>query len=107
MCAGDQGKEAPFARLLYTRQGQEGKNTYSKANLKAYAAELGLDTTAFNACVDTGKYTSKVASEKQSGEMRGVEATPTLIIDGELVKGVPPMDQLKAKIDAAIRKRGR
>jgi protein-disulfide isomerase len=106
-CAIDQGKGEEYSRLLYQRQGgPQGRATFSKDNLKLYASELKLDGTAFATCLDSGKHSAKVASERLAGQAAKIEATPSLVIDGEIIKGVPEPNVLESKIQAALKKRG-
>ena len=60
-------------------------------NLKGFAAELGLDTMAFNECLDSEKYNDKVAHNKQVGISQEVEGTPTFFIvspDGMMIERI-------------------
>ena len=50
-CAADQGKFWDYHDALFARQGSSAQ-AFSPAALKGYAAELGLDATTFNRCVD-------------------------------------------------------
>jgi protein-disulfide isomerase len=105
-CATDQGKSEEYFKLLFTRQNGEGRGTFVTANLKAFAAELGLNTTQFNSCMDTHKYASKVDSEKRAGEAAKIQATPSIVVDGEIIKGVPDPQVLDTKIQTAIKRHG-
>jgi protein-disulfide isomerase len=105
-CAVDQSKGEEYSKLLYQVQGLQGKASFSKDNLKAYAGQLKLNTADFGACLDSGKYNARVLSERQAGENAKVEATPTLIIDGKMFKGALAPTALDSEIQAALKKRG-
>ena len=99
-CAGDQDKFWTYAGYLFDHQGGENSGAFSLENLKHFAAELKLDTPAFNACLDSGKYTTLVQQQLQEGQKRGVQATPTFFINGQKYEGVLAYDQLVSLIDA-------
>jgi protein-disulfide isomerase len=60
------------------------------------------DLAAFTACLDASDSAAAVDAEYASGEKAGVNSTPNLLINGELVRGVYPYEVLKAKIDKAL-----
>jgi protein-disulfide isomerase len=77
-------------------------------NLKAYAAQLGLDTAQFNDCLDSGKMASTVQADLQVGEKAAQDAgltgfsMPTFFINGNYLSGAKPYDVFKQAIDAAL-----
>lgn len=81
-CAGDQGKYWEYHDYLYTHQAGIQSGWASASNLKSYAATLGLDTTQFNSCLDSGKYADRVSHNKDIGTSRGVQGTPAFFIIG-------------------------
>ena len=99
-CAGDQNKFWAYGDYLFAHQGNENSGAFSIANLKAFAAQLGLDTQTFDACFDSGKYAGLVQQQFQAGQQRGVQATPTFFINGQKYEGVLPYNQLSELIDA-------
>jgi protein-disulfide isomerase len=99
-CAADQDKFWEYANYLFTHQGAENSGTFSPDNLKRFATLLGLNTTAFNTCMDSGKYASDVNQQLAEGQQRNVQATPTFFINGERYEGVLLPDQLSGLIEA-------
>ena len=81
-CAGDQGKYWEYHDYLYTNQQGIQSGWASASNLKSYAGTLGLDTTQFNSCLDSGKYADKVSHNKDVGSSKGVQGTPAFFIIG-------------------------
>ena len=100
-CAADQSRFWDYHDLLFARQGT-GAGVFAKTALKAYAAELGLDTAVFNACVDDDRHLEKVYRDASEGQGQGVTGTPTFDINGQRVKGAVPYEQMKAVVDAAL-----
>ncbi len=103
-CADDQGKFWQYHDYAYSKHtGKENAGTLSDANLKQFAVDLGLDTAAFNACFDAGKYSSKVAQiGTDAAAKAGVSSTPTVLVNGKPVS--PEYASVKAAIDAELAK---
>jgi protein-disulfide isomerase len=91
-CAGEQGAYWDMHDQIFRGQSEwAGKDNHVEV-LKSYAAELGLDTTAFNACLDSGRWASAVDADLQEGMGLGVRGTPTFFIDGYPLVGAQPFD---------------
>ena len=93
-CAADQGKFWPYHDLLYQKA-----PALSIDNLKAYAAQLGLDTTKFNTCLDTGQHANDVQADLKDGTSQGFRATPAFLVNKLAYAGPPSYDQLVQLID--------
>src|SRR5512136_1905445 len=86
-CAADQGKFWEYHDKLFTSQQGENQGAFSKDNLKKFAADLKLDTTKFNQCLDSGKYTDKIKKSTEDAAKFGVSSTPTVFINGIYIPG--------------------
>jgi len=100
LCASDQNKFWTYANYLFTHQGAENSGAFSLGNLEKFAVQVGLDSNAFNACLDSGKYATEVKQQTAEGQQRGVQATPTFFINGQRFEGVLSYDQLVTLIEA-------
>jgi protein-disulfide isomerase len=100
-CAGEQGKFFEFHDKLYASQAGENRGAFAKANLKKLGSDLGL-ASSFNACVDSGRYSQTVRDDTKVGEGRGVQATPTLFVNGRKIEGAATIDQLRSIIDPLL-----
>lgn len=69
------------------------------------AAKHKLDAGKLQACVKAQNEDAVKASLKE-GEALGVEATPTLYINGEKMDGVQPIGDLRAALDRALQEAG-
>ena len=98
-CADEQGKFWEYHDLLFANQSGENQGGFSKDNLKKFAATLSLDTTKFNACLDTGKYTKVVNDDTQLAGQYGIASTPTLLVNTQIVKGAQPFQVFASIID--------
>lgn len=102
-CAADQGKFWDFHDVLFARQGTSS-DPFSRSALKQYAAELGLDTTKFNQCLDSSQHSAAVNADSSAARGQGVEATPTFFVNGEQLVGAQPLSVFQQAIDAALAK---
>ena len=105
-CAREIGGDDGFFKmhdLLFASQNGENKGTFSKDNLKKLAAQAGLNTTAMQNCIDSGKYDSQVTQSNTVANAVGVQGTPTFAINNEIAPS-PEYAALKAQVDALLAK---
>ena len=104
LCASDQGKFWDYHDKLYASQRGENQGAFTKDNLKRFGSDLGLGP-AFAACVDSGKYAQSVRDEQKAGQDAGVNATPTLFVNGQKLDArVYSYDDMKKIIDPKLGK---
>jgi protein-disulfide isomerase len=103
-CAGDQNAFWEYHDYLFSHQNGENQGAFTKDNLKAFAADMKLDTAAFNTCLDSGKYTQLVTDQTNLGRGLGVQSTPTFAVNGQPVVGAVPYENFKQTIDALLAK---
>lgn len=101
-CANEQGAFWPYHDKLYASQQGKNNGAFGKENLKAMAGELKLDRARFNQCFDAGKYAGTVAAETDTGKAMGIRATPTFLVNGQLLQGALPYEQFADVIDQAL-----
>lgn len=99
-CANDQGKFWEYAYTLFDNQTGENVGAFAKANLKKFASDIKLDTTAFNACFDNGKYVTLIEKEKGEAQARNIRATPSFYVNGQFIEGLLADAQFAALIDS-------
>ena len=75
-------------------------------NLKQYAKDVGLDTTEFNACLDTGKHRAQVTQDAQDGQVAGVTGTPAFFINGRFLSGAQAYETFAKIIDEELESKG-
>ena len=106
-CAADQGLFWDYHDLLFSKQGAGPVQTvFSKSALKGYGAQLGLDTAAFNRCVDSGQHIAEVQTQHSEGAAKGVRATPTIFVNDRKFEGAMPYADFKAAVEAALKSAG-
>ena len=92
LCAGDQGEYWQMHDKMFANQRKLGIE-----NLKAFAVELGLDSTAFDTCLDDGKYAKQVSDDITAGGRMGITGTPAFVLGL-----TDPNDPNKAKVTEFI-----
>ncbi|MFA6463489.1 MAG: DsbA family protein [Candidatus Paceibacterota bacterium] len=79
----------------------------SLENLSKYATAEGIDKTAFDKCLSSGKYTAKVESLYQEGLKSQVNGTPNAFVISKngiiVIPGAVPYAQVKAALDNIIK----
>ena len=78
------------------------RGAFSKDNLKGFAATMGLDTKAFNTCLDSGKYTQFVQDQTNKARELGVQSTPTFAVNGQGVTGAQSFDTFQKIIEGIL-----
>ena len=102
-CAADQNKFWEYHDKLYESQSGENQGAFNKDNLKKFAKELGLDTSAFDECLDSGRYTQLIEEESSMASSIGVRSTPTFLINGQAVVGAQPFEIFEQTIDSLLK----
>lgn len=98
-CAADQDKFWEMHDLIFADQ-----DNMTVADLKAHAATLGLNTSTFDSCLDSGEKASDVTDDFNEGAALGVQGTPATFVNGVMVSGAQPYASFAAAIDTALAK---
>jgi protein-disulfide isomerase len=96
-CAGEQGAYWKFHDALFSGKYALGRTAYEQ-----YAADLGLDTVAFKACLDDHRYQAKVQANAADAASLGLNGTPSFVINGRILVGALPYDSFKSVIDEEL-----
>jgi protein-disulfide isomerase len=98
LCAHEQSK---FMELRKEILGDSwGKNSVDE--LKTAAKKVGLNETAFNACLDGGKTKAVIDEDMKTAAAMGVQSTPTFMVNGTPVIGAQPIEVFKKIIDEKL-----
>jgi protein-disulfide isomerase len=95
--AREQGKYWEYVQLLMRNQ-----SALSMDKLKDYATELALDRSRFDSAVESGKFAATVQRDIEEGMKLGINATPTVFINGRRVPA-KTYEELKASVEAAFK----
>jgi protein-disulfide isomerase len=100
VCAGKQGKYWEMHDKLFAGQAEwTVEGTDPSGFFKTYAKDLGLDTAAFDECLDSGQAAIDVQGDLMAGEAAGVSATPYFFINDLPIRGGLPIDRMGRIID--------
>ena len=91
-----QGKFFEYAALLFKRQ-----KALDVPSLKKYATELGLNRATFDAALDGGTYAAEVRHDVSDGEVYGVNSTPTIFVNGVMLRTLSA-EALRGAINRAL-----
>jgi protein-disulfide isomerase len=114
-CAGDQGKFWEYHDILFANHTGENVGDFTTRKLQAFAKTLGLDTNAFNSCLDGGKHAQRVTQDGIDGQAAGITATPSFVmtytVNGQvktkLIEGAQPFSAFQTEIEAALAEMGK
>lgn len=84
-CAAEQNRFWDYKNILYENLNHV-IDEYNSKSLNAFAESLGLDMKQFSSCLKSEKYADKVNKDKNLGDEMGVAGTPSLFVNGEIIK---------------------
>jgi len=105
-CAGDQNKFWEYHDLLWANQANlfNGSETEIFSNFGTFALELGLDTAAFNQCLNDRAYKELVVQDGLDARAAGINSTPSFLINGQLLVGNLPYEEFQTMIESELAK---
>ena len=92
-CAGDQGKYWEMHDQLFGNQ-----KALAPEQLRTYAAELGLDLTDFDSCLESSKHAAAIRKDMAAARTAGLTSTPSFGIGF-----TDPKDPNKVKVVRTLR----
>jgi protein-disulfide isomerase len=98
-CAAEQDRYWPFHDYVFWNQGRENRGDHSAEFIARVADAAELDRTAWDACMARGDVRATIRSETSAALGRGINSTPTLVVNGQSRVGVPNYDGLAALIN--------
>ena len=102
VCAGRQNRFWDYHDVLFANQTGENIGDFSDPRLQAMAKQLGLDMDAFDACDRTADAPASVLADSLLAQQNGVNATPSFLINGELLVGAQPFEAFQQAIEAEL-----
>jgi protein-disulfide isomerase len=108
-CVAELGGEQIFWKYLDSIFTTTNSNdSLDPAQLPALAGSFGINTSAFNSCLSSGRYTDKIQKSIEEAVKIGARGTPYSVIvskSGErvVVNGAEPIESVKTKIDSLLK----
>ncbi|HYK95447.1 MAG TPA: thioredoxin domain-containing protein [Candidatus Dormibacteraeota bacterium] len=101
-CAAKQGRYWAFHDLVFWNQLRENHGDYDQAYIARVADAAGVDRTAWDTCLAAKDTRQPIIARSTAAGAAGIRSTPTLVVNGQLVVGVPDYNQLAALIRALV-----
>lgn len=104
-CAAEQKSFWEYHDGLYKAEiadGIEHNGNLSEPFFKSLASSLGLDRPRFDSCLASKKYLKEVEKDYADGLAAGITGTPTSFVNGRMLSGAIPYEQVKAAIEEAL-----
>jgi len=114
LCTREQGKYWQMHDVLFANQ-----KALLPDDLKNYAATLGMDTVAFNRCLDEGKYAKQVAASIAEGQKLGISGTPSFVAGltdkadpgkvrlTRFIRGAQPLSSFQQNLNELLQEAGK
>ena len=103
-CAGAQGRYFEMQDQLFLNHqwAQTGKDP-SKL-FRQFAQSAGVDLSAYDQCMESGRFAQRIEFSRQEGDQKLVDGTPTFYLNGKKLnfRRLPTSDDFKAVVDSAI-----
>jgi protein-disulfide isomerase len=71
----------------------------NRQNVELWAQELGMDVAQLKAALDSGKHRKVLEADQALGRELGVNATPTLFVNGRMLEGAQPLEVLQSRVE--------
>lgn len=109
LCAKDQGKYWEMHNVMFDNQ-----RALNADNLKAYAADLGMNSQDFDQCLDSEKYADQIDDDIVLATSLGISGTPGFILGftdasnpdnaemSKFIKGAQPLAVFRQAIDELL-----
>lgn len=101
-CAADQGKYMEYHETIFANQFGENQGAYSKDRLLRMAELVGLDMDQFGSCFEDRTHKDEIRAMEEEAVAAGINSTPTLVINGRIVRYTGKYEELRAEIEKAI-----
>jgi protein-disulfide isomerase len=101
MCAAAQDKFWSMHDVVFDTQDKWGPMADATASFDSLAKSVGVDTTAWRACVKKGVMQRLINADRSRGLSAGVGSTPTFFVGEEPIAGAAPIEEFRKAIERA------
>ena len=107
-CAADQNAFWPFHDLIFANQVAlfQNRNADISRSLVQFAEILEMNPDQFETCLAERKYKDLAAQDEASARQKGIDGTPTFIVNGVLLRGNQSFEYFQQVIEEEIVKVG-
>ena len=82
LCSAEGGKYMEYKTVLYGLEKAKASKSVTDSERVALAKWIGLDEAKFAACLSSRAFEKQVESDMTYGNLKGVNGTPTIFLDG-------------------------
>ena len=97
MTAAREGHFWDFAAFCLDHQ-----DSLREQDLIAYAGRLGLDESKFADAIAQHRYAARIDADLEAGFQRGIRGSPTILMNGKKIDGVPSLETLTKYMEAEL-----
>jgi protein-disulfide isomerase len=102
-CAADQNEYWEYHDYLFWNQNGENHGAFASSPLAAMADRLALDRATWDACIADAARATTVNQTTQRALTAGINSTPTIVVNGQRITGLPrTYEALAAAIRAVL-----
>lgn len=107
-CANDYGKFEQVQDMLYSADGyalmnDTIQNDKSKSQILANFLKSAVPADKMKACLDSGKYDSRLSADMEIAQSLGVQGTPGFYVNAKNFAGAYSFTDMKADVEAALK----
>ncbi len=100
-CAGEQGAYWAMHDRLFEGQSEWGSRSDPGGTFEAFAADIGLEASRFETCLESGEWNDAVDGDVAEGARLGVRGTPTFFVNGYPLVGARPFEVFEQVVELA------
>jgi protein-disulfide isomerase len=97
-CAAEQDRYWQYHDLVFWNQGRENRGDHDNAFIARVADQAGVDVAAWQTCFARTDIRKPIKERTALAFSQGIQSTPTLRVNGQVITGVPDYTQLSALI---------
>jgi len=101
-CAADQGAFWPYHDRIFREAANRGQPALQMEKLVDYAGDLGLDEKQFLQCLSGQTHRDAVTASVTEAITMGLNSTPSILVDGQLMDNPFDYNALKTQIDQQL-----
>jgi len=107
-CAADQNAYWPFHDLIFANQVAlfQNRSADISGTLGQFAEILELNLDQFDACLAERKYKGLTAQDEVDAVQKGIDGTPTFLVNGVTLVGNQPFENFQQLIEEELAKAG-
>jgi protein-disulfide isomerase len=99
-CAADQDAFWEYHDQVFQRLVRQNQHDFPPDVLSEIAADVQLDTDAFNTCLEDGTHADLVRIQTEFSQNIGVTGTPTFVLNGMGIVGAQPFEVFQRAIES-------